>query len=600
MRYDEQTIEQVRASNDIVDVIGQHVRLTKKGANYFGLCPFHGEKTASFSVSPRKQIYYCFGCGAGGNVISFMMQYESFTFTEALKSLAERAHITLPEGSDSEQDKGHRELKASILSINKDAALFYHGILRTPEGSIGYDYFSNKRRLSNKTITHFGLGFSPKAPDALYKHLKENGYSDDVINASGLVNFNEKGVRDKFWNRVIFPIMDTNNRVIGFGGRVMGDGMPKYLNSPETVVFDKSATLYGLNFAKKSNRKFLLLCEGYMDVIALHQAGFTNAVASLGTAFNEKHARLLKRYTDNVILTQDSDTAGTNAKLRAFPILHEAGLNVRILEIEGAKDPDELIKTKGPEAYEECISKAKNAFIFMIDVLKRNYDLSDPAEKTDFYNAVADRLCMFKEPLERANYTDSVSTEFMIDRDELKRMVEKRFELKGQAASGVIMSREPITIRQHSVKKRAEASAALKYEILLVSWLCERPELADFVFKYISEDTIETPVLKDIVREIIDKHSIDEARFLSKYQADEEALKLAAEVFSENDKTGVLETLSQSDLEKGLTEAVRAIKSAAIDRELKSENTSLAEAGKLLKEKNELVKLHVEINNETL
>ncbi|MCI5792786.1 MAG: DNA primase [Lachnospiraceae bacterium] len=600
MRYDEQTIEQVRASNDIVDVIGQHVRLTKKGANYFGLCPFHGEKTASFSVSPRKQIYYCFGCGAGGNVISFMMQYESFTFTEALKSLAERAHITLPEGSDSEQDKGHRELKASILSINKDAALFYHGILRTPEGSIGYDYFSNKRRLSNKTITHFGLGFSPKAPDALYKHLKENGYSDDVINASGLVNFNEKGVRDKFWNRVIFPIMDTNNRVIGFGGRVMGDGMPKYLNSPETVVFDKSATLYGLNFAKKSNRKFLLLCEGYMDVIALHQAGFTNAVASLGTAFNEKHARLLKRYTDNVILTQDSDTAGTNAKLRAFPILHEAGLNVRILEIEGAKDPDELIKTKGPEAYEECISKAKNAFIFMIDVLKRNYDLSDPAEKTDFYNAVADRLCMFKEPLERANYTDSVSTEFMIDRDELKRMVEKRFELKGQAASGVIMSREPITIRHHSVKKRAEASAALKYEILLVSWLCERPELADFVFKYISEDTIETPVLKDIVREIIDKHSIDEARFLSKYQADEEALKLAAEVFSENDKTGVLETLSQSDLEKGLTEAVRAIKSAAIDRTLKSENTSLAEAGRLLKEKNELVKLHVEINNETL
>lgn len=600
MRYDEQTIEQVRASNDIVDVIGQHVRLTKKGANYFGLCPFHGEKTASFSVSPRKQIYYCFGCGAGGNVISFMMQYENFTFTEALKSLAERAHITLPEGNDSDQDKGNRELKSTILSINKDAALFYHGILRTPEGSIGYDYFSNKRRLSNKTITHFGLGFSPKAPDALYKHLKEKGYSDDVINASGLVNFNEKGVRDKFWNRVIFPIMDTNNRVIGFGGRVMGDGMPKYLNSPETVVFDKSATLYGLNFAKKSNRKFLLLCEGYMDVIALHQAGFTNAVASLGTAFNEKHARLLKRYTDNVILTQDSDTAGTNAKLRAFPILHEAGLNVRILEIEGAKDPDELIKTRGPEAYEECISKAKNAFIFMIDVLKRNYDLSDPAEKTDFYNAVADRLCMFKEPLERANYTDSVSTEFMIDRDELKRMVEKRFELKGQSASGVIMSREPITIRQNSAKKRAEASAALKYEILLVSWLCERPELADFVFKYISADTIETPVLKDIVREIIDKHSIDEASFLSKYQADEEALKLAAEVFSENDKTGVLETLSQSDLEKGLTEAVRAIKSAAIDRTLKSENTSLAEAGKLLKEKNELVKLHVEINNETL
>ena len=597
MRYDEQTIEQVRAANDIVDVVGQHVRLTKKGANYFGLCPFHGEKTASFSVSPRKQIYYCFGCGAGGNVISFLMQYESYTFTEALKALADRAHITLPEGNDNEQEKGQRELKASLLSINKDAALFYHGILRTPEGSIGYDYFSGKRRLSDKTITHFGLGFSPKAPDALYRHLKEKGYTDDTIKESGLVNFNEKGIRDKFWNRVIFPIMDTNSRVIGFGGRVMGDGMPKYLNSPETAVFDKSSTLYGLNFAKKSSRKYLLLCEGYMDVIALHQAGFTNAVASLGTAFNEKHARLLKRYTDNVILTQDSDTAGTNAKLRAFPILHEAGLNVKVLEINGAKDPDELIKTKGPEAYEECINNASNAFIFMIDVLKRNYDLSDPAEKTNFYNAVADRLCMFSEPLERANYTDSVSSEFMIDRDELKRMVEKRFESAGRAASGVIMSEAPVRVNSSKSYKKAQSSAVLKYEILLVSWLSERPELTEYVFRYISPDDIETPVLKAIIDELMQKKSIDEAGFLTKYQSDEESLKLAAEVFSENDKTGVLYELSRSDLEKGLTEAVRAIKASVIEKALNDNNIDLAEAGRLLREKNELTKLCVVIDN---
>ena len=599
MRYDEQIIEQVRNANDIVDVIGQHVRLTRKGAYYFGLCPFHGEKTASFSVSPGKQIFHCFGCGAGGNVISFLMQYENYSFQEALKALADRAHISLPEASFSE-DKEKKELKASLLQINKEAAVFYNRVLKSTEGSTGLEYFK-KRALSDRTITHFGLGFSPKASDALYRHLKEKSYTDDIIKESGLVIYSEKGAKDRFWNRVIFPIMDTNNRVIAFGGRVLGDGLPKYLNSSESLIFDKSATLYGLNFAKKSKRKYLLLCEGYMDVIALHQAGFDNAVASLGTAFNEKHARLLKRYTDTVILTQDSDTAGTNAKIKAFPILYSAGLNVKVLEIEGAKDPDELIRLKGADAYERFISEAKNGFLFMIEVLRREYNLSDPAEKTAFYNAVAERLCMFKESLERANYTDSVSTSFMIDRDELKRMVEKRFELGGTAASGVMPSDRPENGEKRKTSgQQTKDNSGLKYEMLLISWLCERTELSDAVFKHIEPEQFNTPVLRKLAVKLKNKEIIDEAGFLDEMQPDESDLKLAAEAFALGESQDGIKNLSKTDIEKGLTEAVRALRYADIDRRKKEAGSDLLKLGQLIKEKNELLKLYVRIEDEAV
>ncbi len=473
-------------------------------------------------------------------------------------------------------------------------------MLKSTDGKTGLEYLK-KRALSDKTITHFGLGFSPKAPDALYRYLKEKSYTDDIIKESGLVVYSEKGARDRFWNRVIFPIMDTNNRVIAFGGRVLGDGLPKYLNSPETLIFDKSATLYGLNFAKKSKRKFLLLCEGYMDVIALHQAGFDNAVASLGTAFNEKHARLLKRYTDTVILTQDSDTAGTNAKIKAFPILYSAGLNVKVLEIEGAKDPDELIRLKGADAYEKFISEAKNGFLFMIEVLKRGYNLSDPAEKTAFYNAVAERLCMFKESLERANYTDSVSTNFMIDHDELKRMVERRFELGGTAASGIIPADRPVSSeRRKASAQQTEDNNRLKYEMLLISWLCERPELGGAVFKYIEPEQFNTPVLKELAVMLKNKEIIDEAGFLDEMHSDESGMKLAAEVFSLGESKDGIGSLSKADIEKGLTEAVRAVKLADIDRRKKETGVDLQKLGQLIKEKNELLKLYVRIEDEAV
>ena len=329
MFYPEDLVEEIRIKNDVVDVVSSYVKLQRKGSSYFGLCPFHNEKSPSFSVSPGKQMYYCFGCGAGGNVFTFIMEYENYTFQEAIKYLADRVGVDLPEVEFSKEAKEQADLKTNILEINKQAAQYFYLQLKKDNGKIAYDYLKN-RELSDETMTRFGLGYSSKYSNNLYQFFKNKGYTDEILKQTGLFNIDEKkGVYDKFWNRVIFPIMDVNNKVIGFGGRVMGDGSPKYLNSPETKVFDKSRNLYGLNFARTSRKSYLLLCEGYMDVIALHQAGFTNAVASLGTALTQGHANLMKRYTEQVYITYDNDGAGRNAAVRAIPILKDFRLENR-------------------------------------------------------------------------------------------------------------------------------------------------------------------------------------------------------------------------------------------------------------------------------
>ena len=385
MYYPDEVIEEVRMKNDIVDVISGYVKLQKKGANYFGLCPFHNEKSPSFSVSPGKQMYYCFGCGAGGNVITFLMEYENYTFQEALSSLADRAGVNLPKMEYSREAREQADLRARLLEVNKLAANYFYYQMKQPQGKAAYDYFHLKRGLADETIVHFGLGYSNKTSDDLYRYLKGKGYEDSFLKDTGLVTLEERGGRDKFWNRVMFPIMDVNNRVIGFGGRVMGDGEPKYLNSPETKLFDKSRNLYGLNYARLSREGYLLICEGYLDVISLHQAGFTNAVASLGTAFTSQHANVLKRYTDQVILTYDSDGAGVKAALRAIPILKEVGMSIKVLNMKPYKDPDEFIKNMGAEAFRQRIREAKNSFLFEVDVLRRGYEMDDPEQKTRFY-----------------------------------------------------------------------------------------------------------------------------------------------------------------------------------------------------------------------
>ncbi|MBR6323135.1 MAG: DNA primase, partial [Lachnospiraceae bacterium] len=360
MYYSDEIIEEVRARNPIVDVIGSYVHLQKKGANYFGLCPFHSEKSPSFSVSPSKQMYHCFGCGVGGNVLTFIMDYENFSFQEAMQMLAERAGIELPKQETTAEMRREADERQILLKIHKDAATFYYRTLKTPQGKPGYDYLK-RRGVSDDMIRTFGLGYAGTHPAMLYRYLKEQGYSDRQLKDSGLVSIREKGTGDRFWNRVMFPIMDANNRVIAFGGRVMGDGEPKYLNSPETKIFDKSRNLYGLNIARRTREKYFLVCEGYMDVISMHQAGFTNAVASLGTAFTTQHGMIMKRYTDEVILCYDNDGAGRKAALRAIPILKEAGLRIKVLSLEPYKDPDEFIKNLGSDEFKKRIDAAVNA-----------------------------------------------------------------------------------------------------------------------------------------------------------------------------------------------------------------------------------------------
>ena len=425
MRYSDDLVEEIRMKNDIVDVISGYVKLTRRGSSYFGLCPFHNEKSPSFSVSPGKQMYYCFGCGAGGNVFTFLMEYENFTFVEALKFLADRAGVELPQMEYSKEAKEQADLKNTLLEINKQAAKFYYYQLHTERGKQGYDYLKG-RGLSDDTIRKFGLGYSDKYGSLLYRFLKEKGYDDEILRQSGLFLADEvHGMQDKFWNRVIYPIMDANSRVIGFGGRVMGDGKPKYLNSPETKIFDKSRNLYGLHLARSSRRKNLIICEGYMDVISMHQAGFNNAVASLGTALTSLQAGLMKRYTDEVLVIYDSDEAGVKAALRAIPMLKGVGLTTRVVNLRPYKDPDEFIKNMGADAFKERIAQAKNSFLFEIDVLKRNYQLEDPEQKTKFYQETAKKLLQFGEPLERDNYIQAVSREQMIKEEELRQLVNR-------------------------------------------------------------------------------------------------------------------------------------------------------------------------------
>ena len=420
--YSEEIIEEVRSRNPVVDVIGSYVHLTKKGGSYFGLCPFHNEKSPSFSVSPSRQTYHCFGCGKGGNVITFVMDYENCSFPEAMEMLASRAGIELPKQEYTPEMKKNKDARDALLQMHKEAALFYVHELRKESGKLGRAYFE-KRQLTEETIRSFGLGYAGQHTDVLYKYLKEKGYTDEQLKDSGLVTLKEKGAYDKFWNRVMFPIMDVNNRVIGFGGRVLGDGEPKYLNSPETKIFDKSRNLYGLNVARRTKEKYLLVCEGYMDVISMHQAGFTNAVASLGTAFTAQHGIILKRYTDEVILCYDNDGAGRKAILRAVPILKEAGLLIKVLDLSPYKDPDEFMKNLGREAFEERVKAAQNAFLFEVKCMRDDYDFSDPAEKSNYFNAVAKKLSEFQDPIERNAYTEAVAKQYGMEYEVLKKQV---------------------------------------------------------------------------------------------------------------------------------------------------------------------------------
>ena len=528
MRYSDDIIEEVRSRNDIVDVISQYVKLTRKGSSYFGLCPFHNEKTPSFSVTPGKQMYYCFGCGAGGNVFNFIMEYENFTFGEALKYLADRAGVELPRIEYSREIKEKAQEKEELLRINKEAAQYYYYQLRTEKGAAGYQYLTG-RGLSDDTIRKFGLGYSDKYGSGLYRYLKAKEYSDERLRDSGILNVDERhGMYDKFWNRVIFPIMDVNNRVIGFGGRVMGDGKPKYLNSPETRIFDKSRNLYGLNEARRSRKNYIILCEGYMDVIAMHQAGFTNAVASLGTALTSGHASLLKRYTSEVLLLYDSDEAGVRAALRGIPILREAGVNSRVVDLKPYKDPDEFIRNLGPEAFEERLSKASDSFMFRVTVAEREFPMEEPQGRNRFFEKCAEMLLELNDELERNLYIDTIvkqyGTRSGISADDLRRRV-NALALKGTPAEYRIKPRTG-----DSEKKKKDPASA-RAQKLMLTWMVTYPQVFDKAAAYLCPDDFVIPLYREVAEMLFrqkQEGEVNPARLLNSFQDSEEQREVAS------------------------------------------------------------------------
>lgn len=555
MYYAEDVIEEVRSRNDIVSVISEYVKLQRKGSSYFGLCPFHNEKSPSFSVSPDKQMYYCFGCGAGGNVFTFIQEYENYSFPEAMKFLAERAGITLPEKEYSQEERRAQDLRTRILNVNKMAAKYYYYQLRTENGRQAMEYLKN-RCLSDETIRSFGLGYSNKYSNDLYLYLKKQGVSDELLRESGLMNVDERnGMYDKFWNRVIFPIMDVNNRVIGFGGRVMGDGKPKYLNSPETAVFDKSRNLYGLNVARTARKKSMLVCEGYMDVISMHQAGFKNSVASLGTALTTQHASLLKRYTDEVILTYDSDGAGIKAALRAIPMLKAAGISTRVLHMNPYKDPDEFIKTLGPEAFQERMDQAENSFLFEISILERDFDMHDPEGKTGFYQAAARKLMEFDQELERENYIQAVAERYHISFDSLRKMVNR------EAMRGAPPRREREEVVRPQ-KKREKEDGKKTSQRLLLTWLIEQKGLYEKISAYITPEDFTDPLYREVAEKLFEQlktGEVNPARILSAYEDAEQQREVAA-LFN-----ATVRVETKAELEKALNETILRVLRGSIE-----------------------------------
>lgn len=528
MRYSDDIIEEVRSKNDIVDVVSQYVKLTRKGSSYFGLCPFHNEKTPSFSVTPGKQMYYCFGCGAGGNVFNFIMEYENYTFGEALKHLADRAGVELPKIEYSKEVRQKAQEKAELLEINKQAAQYFYYQLRTDKGQRGYEYLKN-RGLSEETMRKFGLGYSDKFSDGLYRFLKSKGYQDERLRESGLFNVDERhGMYDKFWNRVIFPIMDVNNRVIGFGGRVMGDAKPKYLNSPETKIFDKSRNLYGLNIARTTRRKYLILCEGYMDVIAMHQAGFNNAVASLGTALTSGHASLLKRYTQEVLLLYDSDEAGIRAALRGIPILREAGVNSRVVSLKPYKDPDEFIKNMGPEAFEKRLDEAKDSFLFRVSVAEDEFPMDEPQGQNRFFERCAEMLLELKDELERNLYIDAIVKiyrgRYGISGEDLKKRV-NTLALKGTPAEHRMQPKSGT-----SEKKKRESASDTSQKLML-TWLVTYPGIFDKVAQYLSPKDFVVPLYREVAQMLFrqrEEGEVNPARLLNSFPDSEEQREVAS------------------------------------------------------------------------
>ena len=562
MYYPQEIIDQVQQNNDIVDVINEYLPLTKKGSNYVCLCPFHADNNPSLSVSRQKQLFKCFACGEGGNVITFIQKYDSKTFSEAVQMLAERAGIKLPENYRGEFSKEKQDKKLRLIECNTEAARYFYALLRSKDGQNGFNYFK-KRELSDETMKKFGLGFASIGGKDVINYLKSKGFTDKEIIDSGLGVFDERhGLRSKFWNRVMFPIKNQAGKVIGFGGRVMGDGEPKYLNSPETTIFNKSINLYAFDMAKASRSSYFILCEGYMDVIALHQAGFNMAVASLGTAFTPGQANIIKRYVKDVYLSYDSDGPGVKAAIRAAKICREYGLSCKVINMNPYKDPDEFIKNLGREEFQKRIDEAPNAFIFEINVLRTQYDPSDPDANTRYDNEVAALLAEMKDEVVRTNYIKASAKEMGISVETLTGMVAKE-------AARLSRFNNPPVREKSGIHEKTDDSKARPQQLML-TYLAEYPEIFPQVEKYISPDDFTEEPFKEVASKFFEdlrNGSASPARMVNMFE-DEEVQNKVSDMFTSY-LNGVED---KEEIESALVDIIYRMKAASLENLRSSEN----------------------------
>ncbi len=584
MYFPDDVVEEVRSRNDIVDVISSYIKLQKKGGSYFGLCPFHNEKSPSFSVSGNKQMFYCFGCGEGGNVFSFLMKYDSLTFGEALKTLADRAGIALPEYNESSEDRKKADTRNQIYDINKEAARYFHYLLGTDVGNTAREYI-DRRELEKNTVTSFGLGVSNMRSDSLYQYFKKKGYDDEILKQTGLFIYDERGVHDRFRNRLMFPIININNKVIGFGGRVMGDAQPKYLNSPETPVFDKGRNLYGLNVAKNSRKNNLIICEGYMDVISMHQAGFTQAVASLGTALTPGQAMLMKRISKDVLVCYDSDGPGTKAALRAIGIFREAGMRCKVINMQPYKDADEFIKKEGAESFAKRIEEAENSLLYEIRIMEQGFDLKDPDGKTAFFNEVAKRLTEFEDEIERNNYIDAVASKYFIPADSLKKLV-GRMAVNGKPKKSSNENRTAGSAKESD-------SGVKQAQRMLLTWISDEPEIYHRIKPHITWDVFTEPIycrVAQLLFEQIENNNFHPETILNSFEQEEEH-SVVAKILN----TNILhDDADDKDRERAVNDAVKVLLEEHYQN-LNRNATSLAQLQEIMKKQAELKNLHISI-----
>jgi len=576
MYFPQELIDQVQQNNDIVDVINEYIPLTKKGANYVCLCPFHQDSNPSLTVSRQKQLFKCFACGEGGNVITFLQKYDAKSFVEAVQTLADRAGIKLPENYQSEYSKEKQDQKQRLIDCNIEAARYFYALLRSDDGKKGLEYFK-KRELSDETMKKFGLGYSNVNGKDCIAYLKNQGFKDKEIIDAGIGVYDERnGLRAKFWNRVMFPIKNQAGKVIGFGGRVLGEGEPKYLNSPETPVFNKSTNLYAFDLAKASRSTYFILCEGYMDVIALHQAGFNMAVASLGTAFTPGQANIIRRYVKDVYLSYDSDGPGVKAAIRASKICREYGLSCKVIDMSPYKDPDEFIKALGRDEYQKRIDEAKNAFIFEIGVLRKQYDSSDPDANTRYDNEVAALLAEMKDEVQRTNYIKACAKEMGISESTLSDMVAKE-------AGKVRRFSEPVHEKSGIHEKKDDPN--IKAQQLMLTYLAEYPSIYPQLEKIITPEDFTDETCREVaVRffEDIKNGNASPARMVSMFE-DEEIQNKVSDMF-----TGYLSGIEgREEKEAALVDIIYKIKANSLE-EMKNSGQSV-DPTLFMKKKKELI-----------